>query len=762
MRSPVAHLVQHAEQENGPYENWAYEMGRDFPHPGLKRDDNTHFSCVFDLPQAVTLPASLSKIQAAEGTFLFPVLWSTVGFQASFLPAVFRSTSLETQDRAFSVFKDSSKAFSTFGHWKEHLVHDESIEGAEVRCNTGYPVRINTVNEDWSDADAEDLPQDPGEPIVIVAIIDDGIPFAHRNFAKENGHETRINYCWSQSALDRGNPMLFGQEFTNEQIDDLYRDHDGDEGEIYRSAGLAGTPASDQPRPHDRRLKLPLDGMWSHGAHVLDSLAGHPPGHPHGEEARVHIIAVDLPAMAACETSGFGKDTFLLAAMHYIFDRADRIARQYAAADQPVPLVINLSYGHSSGPHDGTGILEAAFDELITARRDAGHPTQLVMPSGNMFLHSTHGVVTKDMLDRNNDTFEIQWIVPPEDRTSSFMEIWYPQGISPDGFEIALLPPENASLDQEEYVFGTGQDMQHIALISQGQAVGQISTENYRRKRWRHVIALAPTDAPEEKIPAPAGRWRLRVTRKHNDDLPSFTTDETGQIQAGGIQFWIQRDEDFGASGSGARQSYFLDPKNQLYFRNGKPMVTDRVKAGAFVRRFGTLSGMATGSKTLKVGGFVEQNGHAAHYSCAGALRYDNSRPRRVITVGGQLLVSAPSERSFAHPGIVGAGTRTGTYIAQSGTSSAAPQVARALARKFLVDVQNPAPTTAAGLTNQDIVAGLEQVQDGPTAAPASKNRLGSRLARRARGSGARDDIERLKILKTSAIYQKALDHQDR
>jgi hypothetical protein len=45
---------------------------------------------------------------------------------------------------------------------------------------------------------------------------------------------------------------------------------------------------------------------------------------------------------------------------------------------------------------------------------------------------------------------------------------------------------------------------------------------------------------------------------------------------------------------------------------------------------------------------------------------------------------SAPTDRSPALTGIVSAGTRTGSYIALQGTSSAAPQVARELALAFL------------------------------------------------------------------------------
>ncbi len=58
-----------------------------------------------------------------------------------------------------------------------------------------------------------------------------------------------------------------------------------------------------------------------------------------------------------------------------------------------------------------------------------------------------------------------------------------------------------------------------------------------------------------------------------------------------------------------------------------------------------------------------------------------------------QVDLSAMTDRSPYHPGVQSIGTRTGVSIAQQGTSSAAPQVARALAQCFLAD-RHIGPTT--------------------------------------------------------------------
>ena len=43
-------------------------------------------------------------------------------------------------------------------------------------------------------------------------------------------------------------------------------------------------------------------------------------------DEEIRIIAVQLPNTIALDTSGFGKDMYMLSAFHYIFHRADIIA----------------------------------------------------------------------------------------------------------------------------------------------------------------------------------------------------------------------------------------------------------------------------------------------------------------------------------------------------------------------------------------------------------------------------------------------------
>ena len=111
------------------------------------------------------------------------------------------------------------------------------------------------------------------------------------------------------------------------------------------------------------------------------------------------------------------------------------------------------------------------------------------------------------------------------------------------------------------------------------------------------------------------------------------------------------------------------------------------------------------------------------------------------VPVGAQVQCSAPSERSFTQPGIVGAGTRSGTHIAQSGTSSAAPQFARDLVRKFL---REPPRSKA---TVQEIFDKFPEVVRKPFASPKGPERLGKRFARTPRSADAQDENKRIDAL---------------
>ena len=190
--------------------------------------------------------------------------------------------------------------------------------------------------------------------------------------------------------------------------------------------------------------KSSLSHLHSHCAHVGDLFSGR----RHKErEVHTRVIAVSLPRNASWITSGFRSDMYVIDAMHYILRRADNLHRAYQKLHgtrqvPPTRLVVNLSYGLSAGPHDGTLPIDAAMAEMI-AHRCTYVPTVLVMQSGNHFTDSLHVVLLQDHFENKGKakTAELKLMLQPDDRTSSFVELWLPSKLRHEKLALELVPP---------------------------------------------------------------------------------------------------------------------------------------------------------------------------------------------------------------------------------------------------------------------------------------------------------------------------------
>jgi hypothetical protein len=596
----------------GPYESWILGAGRAYDFAQLYPRSvpaDLRFSGVMQNRRLAS--GQIVKVKNGDGTktrAIAPTIWS--GSDSSYAPVLL----VAIPDLA---------GFGTL----------QAPQDATFRA--GYPLLPDTCDDsfDGTTAGTEiDPTVDATKPIVIVACIDDGIPFANRAFGD------RIDYCWTQSGLSRGDgTVLFGREFTGSQTAGLKIAHGGDEDALYAAAGVQGGGV----RPNG-----PLTRAVSHGGHVMDLLTGGV------DDPQVRVIAVDLPTAATWDTSGFGKGAFVLSAMHYIFDRAERIAAAYGTG--PLPVVINLSYGTSGGPHDGTAQIEAAMDNLIEARRSQA-PTALVMPSGNQHLDRMHAACAF-----TGET-TLNWRVQPCDRTSSFVELWLPQGADASAYDIDLIAPNG---DITATLKGGSAPLMVKPIRKDAQTIGELSLEN-RNARARFLVALAPTEMLQGHLPtAQGGKWQIKLRRDAG---------QTGRVMA-----WIQRDIDYGGGETGARQSYFDDPANPLFDDKGNIRTDDNSMSN--IRRYGSFNGMASGRTSLVVGGTVETT---AKGDSLRATVFSSTGPQ---TDAGNMTVdaSAVCDASTISLGLRASGTRSGAQAVLRGTSMAAPQVARALATAFL------------------------------------------------------------------------------
>lgn len=593
----------------GPHERWLYGPGKAYDLPGLWLDKAPSLSCLAEFPKPIAHPLkAVGHLLDHDGITMvprFPTIWQRGGFRPRFLP----------------LFLQPENQTAISAHDPGHLARILGLMAPEARhLRLNFPIRSETVNPGTAPAPEIGAALPQGRPLAVLAVIDHGIAFANRRLRAHG--RTRMDYCWSQSALaGPGQAVPFGREFTRPQIEA------GEEEALYHEAGLLGGA---------NRPPMPLARAVAHGTHVLGTAAQGP--------AEVRLIGVDLPATALWDTSGFGTDMFLLAALHYVFDRADRIAAAHGLA--AVPVVVNISLGWSGGPHDGSSSIEAAIEEIIRHRRTIA-PTLLVLPSGNMF----NDQLSARIEDRHfrDGAAAIRWFAPPCDMTSSFAEVWLPG--RPEGHEIALTAPSG----ETTVLAAPGA----VDVTVAGRIVGLAMLDQPRQARWRATFCLAPTEAkalpPAPHGPAPSGEWRITVRR------PVAAT--------GTVSVRIQRDEDHAQGRTGARQSRLRDPDYRPFDAFGAPGQLDE---GAMLCRFDGLNGLATQGVSLNVGGATDRLARPARYTSAG------------VAGGRGVDASAPADRGIALPGVLSWATRSGGFAARSGTSSAAPRIAAALAEALL------------------------------------------------------------------------------
>jgi minor extracellular serine protease Vpr len=162
-----------------------------------------------------------------------------------------------------------------------------------------------------------DLPKEITGKNVIVGVIDVGFDYTHPSFHNEDS--LRITRVWEQTAEDGTPPegYNYGNELIGKQL-------------ILEAQ------------------KSPLAEFESHGTHVTGIAAGSgylSNGKYTGAAPGAEIVLVEV---------GYGESN-LIDAVAYIFHYAESVGK---------PAVINMSLGSHMGPHDGTSLLDQAFDQL--------------------------------------------------------------------------------------------------------------------------------------------------------------------------------------------------------------------------------------------------------------------------------------------------------------------------------------------------------------------------------------------------------------
>lgn len=510
-----------------------------------------------------------------------------------------------------------------------------------------------------------------------IGIIDHGFGLAHRAFRGAGATATgpsRLALMWDQdptgagAALQhwRSNPVLgYGACLTGSDVAAALSRLGGDEMAVYRHFGY-------QPAQH----------RSTHGTHVLDLAAGWPhplctgPADPapwSGCAGQAPLIAVQLPHRPNKDTSGAGLGVQVLDALHFI---AAHARENGPRAD----VVVNLSDGAYGGRHDGRSMTEEAIDDFLRT-----HPhVQLVVAAGNAGDQHLHAS-TPSPLGPGAEV-GIDWQVLPDDTSDSFCEVWVEGQVAEAGLALVVEPPGGlpaitVALGSHRVFRDPGAAGARCAVLSTLQSVNHWGAAGF-------LVAVGATSWPVAgRALAPHGRWRLRLRNTGSGTIPA-------------VHLWVERDNPVGnergprrqsrlmpyaAGGPGAFPAWGADSDEAAAAFAVQP-ATPQSDGLLVLSPARTLSSLAGGQESFVVGGYGLRGLWPATAAAAQPLSdvppYVSRGPGRVVPPGGVdgPDIAAPCDDSPSLPGLLAAGTRSGTRVRMSGTSVAAPWVTRWLA----------------------------------------------------------------------------------
>ncbi|HVQ72280.1 MAG TPA: hypothetical protein VMT08_32740 [Bradyrhizobium sp.] len=555
-----------------------------------------------------------------------------------------------------------------------------------VKPVTGPPEKI--LRNRWAEGKEKS-----GE--LLIGVLDDGCPFAAAQFLTASG--TRVRGIWDQNRNKQ--PIttvagVFGQvpsDFTYGV--EFLRDFATPTSQIGLNEwiGLHRTTAGsiDEDGCYADADFKPLKHRLSHGAHVLDVVAGSIPTSSRIGPSRPGQDRRDPPSFAVATDPASGADLVFVQFpedgirdgtgvwLKAYVEEGIQYIMTFAEPNRTKKVIVNLSYGPTTGPHDGTALLEEALNALVTYYDGTqGKPElEIVLPAGNAYLSEGH-VACVGPGTTQAGGIEWMWRLPPDNSVLCFAEIWMSTNDA-SGVVVTLGSPSG--------------------LISTSTA-GPIPPPNgipfpsftgaYAPLTWGSstvwLLAVEPTIATSGFVPE-HGDWMIRI-------------DGVGANAK--VHAYAARSDPNMDVRSGAKLSYFVDPKWQrtrsadasCNYANG-----EFDQAGSQIHRYGTLNGIATASvPTVHVaGGYIISNRRKSRYSSAG--------PARGGTRYGPDYV-LPCDESYALAGIRAGGNRSRAVFRLVGTSTAAPQLARQLA-KLGSGLLFPTPTDVPSLTD---VAGRE------------------------------------------------------
>jgi len=481
---------------------------------------------------------------------------------------------------------------------------------------------------------------------IVVGVIDDGCPFAVPWLRKKNA-STRIAGLWDQDEeapafcdVGGGRPKGFryGAAIGRKALNELLQTGESAPA-LYRKAGL-------------NRLRL----LGSHGAAVLSQLFATPVvdapcrPHPHGApswdaDGKVkEIDSADLVFVQIAQAAA--QDSTSAAMLRHLSDGLDYILA-HTRRGTTKRLVVNVSSGSSRTLHDGSSALERCMVSwLDRARQKLGHKeVYLVVPVGNTQLEQRHGVLST--MDA-----QLTLMAPPGCEMAQFVTGRWPTDsksrlrIDAPGAKPRELGPRQA------WALKRGETVVAIAA--------RVPTQD--RGLDTLLLALGPTDG-HARHRAPAGRWGLTLTRAN--------------MPAPGAEFWVSRVQRNPGTPMRGLQADFIDVNGRHRGERWRRPVEHTPEGEGpepdGPRFQGSISGLATDPGAM---GLVTVAAWTGGGLSPPRISSYSPEPRP----GGRPVdAAAPVDRSLALAGTTVRGNLPGATQRVTGTSFAAPLVARAI-----------------------------------------------------------------------------------
>lgn len=270
---------------------------------------------------------------------------------------------------------------------------------------------------------------------VLVAVIDSGIDYGNDVFRNADG-TTRIRNLWDQTIP--GNPpegYTIGTEYTREEINVALR----------------------APTRQERLQIVPSQDISGHGTSVAGIVAGNSQEYQGvAFESDLLVVKFGIP-----REEGFPRTTELIQALDYVVRKA---------LEYQMPVAINLSFGNTYGPHDGSSLLERFIEDIANTWKSvicigtgnegnaAGHTSGTLIDSEEtviqLAVQENSPSLNVQIWKAYFDLVDISLISPSGVRIGPIQEVLGSQRFTIGNTQILLYygEPNPFSIDQEIFI----------------------------------------------------------------------------------------------------------------------------------------------------------------------------------------------------------------------------------------------------------------------------------------------------------------------